>query len=89
MSWALSQYGQAPNTFYYDGDMERIHLYFNHKKGQETQLFFLDDITWNDLDMDEIYKTVNNTMTSTGGKEKTGSVSCLADLVFAPTLAFT
>ena len=45
------------------GDMEKISHYFRRRCRQE---FVIDDITWNDLDMDRVYQMVNQTMSSPG-----------------------
>lgn len=56
-------YGQPPEREYGTGDIEEISHYFRRKKGRE---FHIDDITWNDLDMDRIFMMVNQTMSSPG-----------------------
>lgn len=56
-------YGNVPEREYEPGDMEKISHYFRRKcSGQ----FVIDDITWNDLDMDRIYMMVNQTLSSPG-----------------------
>lgn len=55
-------YGQIPEREYSPGDLEQISHYFQRKKTG----FYIDDITWNDLDMDKIYMLVNQTMSSPG-----------------------
>lgn len=56
-------YGQVPEREYETGDIERISLYFRRK---QSQGFCIDDITWNDLDMDRIFMLVNQTVSSPG-----------------------
>lgn len=56
-------YGQVPEREYETGDIERIALYFRRK---QSQGFCIDDITWNDLDMDRIFMLVNQTVSSPG-----------------------
>lgn len=56
-------YGQVPEREYAAGDMGNISHYFRRKEGQG---FFIDDITWNDLDMDKIYMLINQTVSSPG-----------------------
>ncbi len=55
-------YGVLPKKEYMPGKMERISNYFRRhpKDGQ------IDDITWNDLNLDEVYKRINYTYTSAG-----------------------
>lgn len=45
-------------------DMERVSSYFKNKKSEYN--FFIDDITWNDINMDEIYLNMNYTQSSVG-----------------------
>lgn len=56
-------YGKVPEREYDPGDLENISHYFRRKSGDS---FVIDDITWNDLDMDHIYMLVNQTMSSPG-----------------------
>jgi len=55
-------YGQLPKREYAPGKLEQIaNFYRRHpKEGQ------LDDITWNDLNLDDVFKKVNYTYTSAG-----------------------
>lgn len=56
-------YGKAPEREYAPGDIENISHYFR-RKGEQG--FTVDDITWNDLDMDKIYGQINQTVSSPG-----------------------
>lgn len=56
-------YGSVPDREYEPGDLKNISQYFRRK--QDSQ-FVIDDITWNDLDMDHVYMLVNQTMSSPG-----------------------
>ena len=56
-------YGAPSERQYETGDMEKISHYFRRRCRQE---FVIDDITWNDLDMDRVYQMVNQTMSSPG-----------------------
>lgn len=56
-------YGNMPEREYETGDIEKISHYFRRKQGKG---FVIDDITWNDLDMDRIYMQINNTVSSPG-----------------------
>ncbi|MDO4273355.1 MAG: DNA mismatch repair protein MutS [Eubacteriales bacterium] len=56
-------YGNVPDREYETGDIEKISRYFRRKAGDG---FVIDDITWNDLDMDRVYMLVNQTMSSPG-----------------------
>ena len=57
------QYGACAEREYRPGEMERISHYFKRKQGVGFQI---DDITWNDLDMDRVYAMVNRTVSSPG-----------------------
>lgn len=56
-------YGKVPEREYSPGDIEAISHYFRRKAGKD---FYIDDITWNDLDMDRIFMLVNQTVSSPG-----------------------
>lgn len=57
------QYGTVPEREYRFGELEGISHYYQKKPKGRYQL---DDITWNDLDMDGIYRLVNSTLSSCG-----------------------
>lgn len=59
-------YGKRPDIHYFAGDMENIRSYydFRHEKGMDE--FLVDDITWNDLDMDDLYRRMNPGLTTSG-----------------------
>lgn len=50
-------WGKPSKRQYEAGDLEQISHYFRRK---EKEGFVIDDITWNDLDMDRLYKMVNH-----------------------------
>lgn len=56
-------YGKVPEQEYEPEDIERISHYFRRR---EKEGFVIDDITWNDLDMDRVYTLVNQTVSSPG-----------------------
>lgn len=57
-----SDYGQLKEKEYKPERFINIPHYFEkHKKG-----FFIDDITWNDLNMDEVFKKINSTWSAAG-----------------------
>ena len=56
-------WGKPSHRQYEVGDMEQISHYFRRR---EKEGFTIDDITWNDLDMDRLYKMVNQTISSPG-----------------------
>lgn len=57
-------YGKPPEREYGEGDMTYLRSY--HDMKQETEAFSLDDITWNDLSMDRLYRRVNACQTTAG-----------------------
>lgn len=57
-----SDYGILPQREYKPGQFHNIsHYYLKHRDG-----FCIDDITWNDLNMDEIFKKMNYTYSAAG-----------------------
>lgn len=60
----LKSYGEKINIKNAKVNFEYVRSYFRNKKDNEK--FFIDDITWNDLNMDEVFKSMNNTQTSIG-----------------------
>ena len=60
------QWGKLPAEKYKDEDMLDIAGYFDNLLEAEGRRTFLDSITWNDLDMDNIFKRINNTQSTVG-----------------------
>jgi DNA mismatch repair ATPase MutS len=61
-----SSWGQVPEEKYKPGDMESIASFYNNILKSEKARFNIDNITWNDLDMDKIFKEINSTLSSPG-----------------------
>lgn len=57
-------WGSVPTREYSWEEFERVSHYFNRRR--EDCGFYIDDITWNDLDMDEVFRLVNHTWSSVG-----------------------
>lgn len=57
------QWGDVPSQEYTFEKFQSITAYYKAVKNAETDV---DDITWNDLDMDQIYMTMNNTSSAIG-----------------------
>ncbi len=57
-----TDYGMMPEKEYKPEQLSRITGYF--KRHQDS--FFIDDITWNDLNMDEVFKKLNYTYSAAG-----------------------
>ncbi len=61
------EWGKVPEREYTDAEFESItHYYRNTIDNSEDSGNRVDDITWNDLDMDEIFMQMNNTYSSAG-----------------------
>lgn len=63
--YLYDNYGQFPTKEYKVGEFKVLsHYHLKHKDKDN----FIDDITWNDLDMDRIYKLMNHTHSSAGAE---------------------
>jgi DNA mismatch repair ATPase MutS len=60
----VEKYGKAINIKETKIDFKYVSSYFKNRR--EKTAFHIDDITWNDLDMDEVFLSMNNTNTSIG-----------------------
>lgn len=67
-------WGQIPDREYTYEDFHHISQFFYKRKKEG---FFIDDITWNDLDMDRIFMLLNQTFSAVGG-------DCLYDILRKP-----
>ena len=56
-------FGSIPDREYTPEELKKIRYYFEQNKESG---FFIDDITWNDLDMDHIFGRINHTWSSIG-----------------------
>lgn len=61
---AKERFGRLPEREYAVDELERISHYF--KNYREKADFYLDDLTWNDLGMEDIFLMVNQTYSSIG-----------------------
>ena len=61
-----SRWGKKPALKYKEEEMRAIKYYFDSLRGSEPGRYFLDDITWHDLDMDDVFKRINSTLSSVG-----------------------
>ena len=62
-----SDYGRVPDREYTEEELLKIRSYFDLVHSEDR--FAVDDITWHDLHMDEIYVTMNATYSSVGEEE--------------------
>ncbi len=60
----MTAYGAVPKREYTDTELEKIKTYF--RKTLKEGEYYVDDITWNDLDMDSIFALMNHTFSSAG-----------------------
>lgn len=51
---------------YFSGDMEDIRSYFDACCARKKDAFYIDDTTWNDLDMDAVFKRINRGTSAAG-----------------------
>ncbi|MBR6406060.1 MAG: hypothetical protein IKS18_07730 [Lachnospiraceae bacterium] len=58
-----SAYGVLPKREYSAEELNKIRSYFEQVKGDG---YYVDDITWNDLDMDSVFIAMNHTFSSAG-----------------------
>jgi len=59
-------YGALPNFHYFEGDMGRIRSYFDYRWDNDKDPFLIDDITAEDLDLDRVFRRVNNCQSTSG-----------------------
>ena len=59
-------FGKRAEREYRPGEYEKIRHYFDYIKDNFGLDDDIDDITWNDVDMDRIFKEMNNTYSSVG-----------------------
>jgi len=69
-------YGVIPNREYSDTEMKKIRAYYEAVSKPDE--FKVDDVTWNDLDMDSVFIAMNHTHSSVGEE-------CLYDLLRHPS----
>jgi DNA mismatch repair ATPase MutS len=62
----LGSWGKPPSVSYRPGHLESIASYYHNRKAADPAVPSVDDITWNDLDMNDVFKRVNNTHSTIG-----------------------
>lgn len=62
----VESYGCVPDVTYFPGDMLSIRSYFDHRQEEGDATFLIDDDTWDDLDMDNVFKRINLGLSSSG-----------------------
>lgn len=61
-----SSWGKIPGREYEYEEFEAISHYFRHKMTVDKDIPYIDDITWNDVDMDSVFCMLNQTYSSAG-----------------------
>ncbi len=59
-------FGRVPDVHYFTGDMENIASYYDYRRGNGPDDFLLDETTWYDLEMDDIFRRLNPGLTTSG-----------------------
>ena len=62
----IGQWGRVPENKYKDTDMKAIAGFYRELSRNSDEDFLIDDITWNDLDMDRIFMRINDTQSTVG-----------------------
>ncbi|MNM52041.1 DNA mismatch repair protein MutS [compost metagenome] len=61
-----SEFGEKPKKFHENFDMSFVKAYYKSRKENEKFCDSIDELTWNDLDMDSVFKRTNYTSTTLG-----------------------
>ncbi|MBP3339326.1 MAG: hypothetical protein J6L69_07975 [Lachnospiraceae bacterium] len=61
-----NSYGKRCEKDYKPGEFEKIRHYFEYLVENGILEDYIDEITWNDVDMDRVFKQMNNTYSSVG-----------------------
>ena len=59
-------YGKEPDCEYYAGDMDWIRTYYDGCRTDSRDPFYVDETTWNDLNLDEVYRRINACQSTAG-----------------------
>lgn len=60
------QFGAVPDVHYFPEDMVHIRSYFDFRQEHGRDVFLLDEITWNDLEGDAVFRRINPGLTTSG-----------------------
>lgn len=60
------EFGEKPKKFHENFDMSFVKAYYKSRKENEKSCDSIDELTWNDLDMDSVFKRTNYTSTTLG-----------------------
>ena len=70
----IQAWGKIPDREYSWEELEKISQYFQQR---EKKGFYIDDITWNDLNMDQVFALLNQCLSPVGD-------ACLYDMLRKP-----
>ena len=59
-------YGKEPDCEYYAGDMDWIRTYYDGCRTDSRDSFYVDETTWNDLNLDEVFRRINACQSTAG-----------------------
>ena len=59
-------FGTRPDVEYFHGDMDYIRSYHDHLAAERPDIFSIDGVTWNDLDMDRVFRCLNQGRSTSG-----------------------
>jgi len=59
-------WGKEPEAEYKNEDLESIASYFSNRRKKSASSFTIDDTTWRDLEMDDVFMRLNSTATTAG-----------------------
>ncbi|NLA85972.1 MAG: hypothetical protein GX847_01555 [Clostridiales bacterium] len=59
-------FGTIPDVHYFPGDMENIASYYDYRRDNGLDDFLLDETTWYDMGMDDIFRRINPGLTTSG-----------------------
>ncbi len=60
------RFGTVPDVHYFPGDIENIASYYDYRRDNGLDDFLLDETTWYDLGMDDIFRRINPGLTTSG-----------------------
>ncbi len=59
-------FGRVPDPYYFAGDMDHIRAYFDYRRDNGLDPYLIDETTWQDLDMDRLFKLINSKRCTSG-----------------------
>ena len=59
-------FGKEPQNYNKEADIEFLKDFYKARKEDENKYDVIDEITWNDLDMNNVFKRINYTNTTLG-----------------------